>query len=63
MNQWNVSSSRRRKEGIYSKKNMIESNNQKEAHRFMNIANEIVNKRRIKFNGWMELAIAIRHLS
>jgi hypothetical protein len=52
------------KKKVYTaKKNMIESNNQKEAHRFMNIANEIVNKRRIKFNGWMELAIAIRHLS
>ncbi len=53
---------RRKKKKVFTKKKN-EFDNQKEIHRLINIANEIVNKRRIKLSGWMELAIAIRHLS
>ncbi len=47
-------------------KNYIQKKKQKnqiEIHRLINIAKEIVNKRRIKLSGFIELAIAIRHLS
>jgi hypothetical protein len=55
---------RRKKKKVFTKeKKKNEFDNQKEIHRLINIANEIVNKRRIKLSGWMELAIAIRHLS
>jgi hypothetical protein len=47
----------------YIQKKREEFDNQIEFHRFMNIAKEIVNKRRIKLSGFIELAIAIRHLS
>jgi hypothetical protein len=45
-NQWNVSSKRK----LYTKKRN-EFDNQKEFHRLINIAKEIVNKRRIKLSG------------
>jgi len=44
---------------IYTKK----KENYIQIHRLINIAKDIVNKRRIKLSGFIELAIAIRHLS
>jgi len=46
---------------LYTRKK--KQKNQIEIHRLINIAKEIVNKRRIKLSGFIELAIAIRHLS
>jgi hypothetical protein len=48
-----------RQKFIYKKR----EKNQIVIYRLINIANEIVNKRRIKLSGCIELAIAIRHLS